>query len=196
MEQKLLLCGSIIAVVVLVLAGLSPVVSFTTANSSAVSSPLFQVRTQRAVEQDSSGLNCAYIGQGDTFLLPRRDSNIKKLQLVVERIQGMDDDTFNWFVEQVAYRYQIHRNEMKTSFNEMITVLYQIRDNPEVLYEFEKDWYLSINGPPRLCQFISNIVFILVSWIGFFMAFLFYTILIGHGNCESAFCVPTTGCHL
>ena len=72
MKNKLLTIGSIIAVVVLVLAGLSPVVGFDSVRSSVKDSPLFSIRSNRAIQKDSNKLMCNYVGKGEEirFLFP------------------------------------------------------------------------------------------------------------------------------
>jgi hypothetical protein len=133
MEHKLLLVGSIVAVVVLVLAGLSPVVSFNTAQSSAVSSPLFRVRTNRAVEQEESGLSCAYIGQRDTFLLPTRDTSIQQIQKVFKFIQGIDDATFEQFIKSLINHVQKDNRFTEINSDEIRETFYQVRDSNKPL---------------------------------------------------------------
>jgi hypothetical protein len=203
MEQKLLLCGSILAVIVLILAGLSPVVSFNTAKSSAVSSPLFRVRTNRAVEQEDNGLNCAYIGQGDTFLFPKRDSNIKQMQLVVERIQGMDDETFNRFLESIVQRYRQLHTEIGISLETIITELIQIRKNPKdsmthyILSE-QNNRPIEITSSDKICDFLEWLIVL----IYFTVLAVGLIILTRLNKCETVVCTPTTdcvpteGCHL
>ena len=69
MENKLLTIGSILSVVVLVLAGLSPVVGFDSVRSSMKDSPLFDIRSKRAIGEESNTLKCDYIGKGTIFPL-------------------------------------------------------------------------------------------------------------------------------
>ena len=77
MENKLLVGGSAIAVVVLVLASLSPVVGYNSVESSVKDSPLFSIRTKRAIDEESHTFTSDYIGKGEeiNILIPARNSN-------------------------------------------------------------------------------------------------------------------------
>ena len=59
MNNKILI-GSIIAVVILVLVSFTGVVGYQTTKFSTIAkaSPLFSVRTQRAIDKESRGLTC------------------------------------------------------------------------------------------------------------------------------------------
>ena len=56
MKNKLLTVGSITAVVVLVLAGLSPVVGFDSVRYSVKESPLFSTRINNAIDKGQDSL--------------------------------------------------------------------------------------------------------------------------------------------
>ena len=98
MDKKILLCGSIIAVVVLVLASLSPVVGFNSVKSSAIDSPLFSVRIKRVINEESEGLTCDYVGKGkESSLLFLRENNSLKMKEIIDIINTLDDEEFKRF---------------------------------------------------------------------------------------------------
>jgi hypothetical protein len=137
MENKLIVGGSTITLVVLVLASLSPVVSYTTSQSSTIDSPLFHVRTLRATEQDNSELNREYIGKGNTFLFPTKDNNFKQMQRVITSIQGMDDDTFEDFIASLIELVQKENRFPDVNPDDIREVLYEVRNNDKPLPIFD-----------------------------------------------------------
>ena len=98
MEKKILL-GSIIAVVILVLVSFTGVVGYQTTKSSTIAraSPLFSVRSQRAIDEESKDLTCDYVGKGEavSFPLPTLNSRNKLIQNGLEIFRGMDEKSFN-----------------------------------------------------------------------------------------------------
>ena len=79
MNKKILL-GSIIAVVILVLVSFTGVVGYQSAKSSTIAraSPLFSVRSKRAIDRESKDLTSDYIGKGEevTIPIPTSDGNM------------------------------------------------------------------------------------------------------------------------
>ena len=98
--NKKILIGSIIAVVILVLVSFTGVVGYQTSKSSTIAkaSPLFKVRTNRAIGEESKDIACKYVGKGNTLPFPKRDDNALLTQKVVDRISKMDDETFEKLV--------------------------------------------------------------------------------------------------
>ena len=73
--NKKILISSIIAVAILILVSFTGVVGYQTTQSSTMAraSPLFAVRSSRAIDEESKDIVCDYIGKGNTFPIPRRD---------------------------------------------------------------------------------------------------------------------------
>ena len=65
--NKKILIGSIIAVVILILVSFTGVVGYQTTKSStiATASPLFAVRSSRAIDEESGDIACDYVGNGE-----------------------------------------------------------------------------------------------------------------------------------
>ena len=136
MNKKILIGGSAIAVVVLVLASLSPVVGYNSVESSVKDSPLFAVRTKRAIQKDADTLICNYIGQGKTFLFPNRNSRMVLLQKVIERISRMDDKTFNRIIYSTINDIMKDNTIGDININKIITDFYYLKTNPEILKRY------------------------------------------------------------
>jgi hypothetical protein len=109
--KKKLIIGCIIAVVILVLVSFTGVVGYQTTKSTiARASPLFKVRTNRAIGEESNVLNCKYVGKGITLPFPERDDKTILNQKVVDSIRKMDDKTFERFI---AYIIDSAKNDNK-----------------------------------------------------------------------------------
>ena len=130
--EKRILIGSIIAVAILVLVSFTGVVGYQTAKSSTVAkaSPLFTVRSSRAINEDSKDIACDYVGKdkGIDILIPKREGRIELIQKVIDSINKMDDKTFNKFVSLIFSR--IKQNSIDDE--EIVIVLNQAKNNQEI----------------------------------------------------------------
>jgi len=131
--NKKILIGSIIAVVILVLVSFTGVVGYQTTKSSTIAkaSPLFSIRTSRAIDEENKGLTCDYVGKGeDNFLsIPKRDDKTVLVQKFIERISEMDDETFDRFIDLLTT--QFHQDNRANNVNtiNIKSILYQLRTN-------------------------------------------------------------------
>jgi len=130
MNKKILAIGSIIACIIILLASLSPVVGYNSARSSVGNSPLFTVRTNRAINEESVSLTCDYVGKGNIFQIPARDSKTVQIQKMIDTIKSMDDKTFLKFVVLVAERYKQPLTDIEVGLEEILAVFYLIRETP------------------------------------------------------------------
>ena len=139
--NKKILFGSIIAVVILVLVSFTGVVGYQTTKSTiARASPLFSLRSQRAIDEESKDLTCDYVGKGKevTIPLPKRGDRTESLQKFIDIIGKMDDKTFNIFVRLVINRIISENYAEEEKIPELKHALYQLKDNSVVLkFEYE-----------------------------------------------------------
>ncbi|EMR75384.1 hypothetical protein MBGDF03_00798 [Thermoplasmatales archaeon SCGC AB-540-F20] len=95
MNNKILI-SSIIAVAILVLVSFTGVVGYQTTKSSTIAraSPLFTVRSSRAIDEESKDIACDYVGKGEESVLsiPKRDEKKVLLQKFINRIRKMNDE--------------------------------------------------------------------------------------------------------
>ena len=130
MKKKIPAIGSIIACIIILLAGLSPVIGFQRMSKTiAVGSPLFEVRTRRVINQESDGLSCSYIRQDETFLVPKRNNNNVLAQRIIKGIQGMDEERFEHFIASLTNYAQKDERNNGENLNIIKETLIQIRDN-------------------------------------------------------------------
>ena len=128
MENKLLTFGSITVCVVLVLAGLSPVVGYNSVESGVKDSPLFHLRTQRAIDKGQNIQTCTYLGKGiaTDILFPRQDSSAKMVQRVINRLRSMEEEEFNIFIYLIIP--YLEKSQGIISKQEILESLNKIRD--------------------------------------------------------------------
>ncbi|MCK5261362.1 MAG: hypothetical protein KAJ44_04205 [Thermoplasmatales archaeon] len=133
--NKKILIGSIIAVVILVLVSFTGVVGYQTTKSSTIAkaSPLFSVRSKRAIDEESKDLTCDYVGKGEESVLsiPKRDDKKVLQQKFIDSISKMDDKTFKRFLNLIINQMQKNDEYDDVNINEVITAIHQLRDNPD-----------------------------------------------------------------
>jgi len=133
MKTKILL-GSIGAVVILILVSFANVVGVQSTTSGSISnSPLFRVRTQKAINEESKTiLTSDYLGKGlNAIQFPLRDNRTALIQRFVDGIRTMDEPTFNRFVDFAVNQIN-HKNNLKVvNIEEFIKELRQIRESTQ-----------------------------------------------------------------
>jgi len=103
--NKKILFGSIIAVVILVLVSFTGVVGYrTTSTTIAKASPLFSVRSSRAIDEESKDLTCDYVGKGEVNFLsiPKRNERGELVQKIINMISKMDEKEVHRFLDLIV----------------------------------------------------------------------------------------------
>ena len=138
--NKKILIGSIIAVAILILVSFTGVVGYQTTKSSTIAraSPLFTVRSSRAIDEDSKDLSCDYVGREEENILsfPKRDSRTVALQQVIEIISKMNDVTFNRFLDLIIKHLHKRDDFQEYTKEEIILSLNQLRNNPSEITQY------------------------------------------------------------
>ncbi len=192
MNNKILL-GSIIAIVILVLVSFTGVVGYQTTKSSTIAraSPLFKVRTSRAIDKESKELTCDYVGKGEeiNIPLPIRDSRNVYLQKAIRIINKMDEERYNILLKQVKSRLGNYNNteifisklteslgELKESKNQNMDLTN--RCGPTLGFDIiDCSWYFTAAEGPLLG--FDCIMFILILIPGFITTFIIFFITFG-----------------
>ena len=205
MEHKLLTGGSILTVVIIVLAGLSPVVGFDSVRSSVKDSPLFNIRTTKAIGEESQVLTCEYVGKGKVCALyiPRRNNQIETVLKVIDLLSKMDDETFERFIASIINHVQEYGKFIYVSPDEIRTALYQVRDSDKPLPVSDtrtenKNHPLTITICSQTCAFYCFTFFaepfclikIFIGIIGAFLLWCFQPAVTGIG-CPTLACPHT-----
>jgi len=165
--NKKILIGSIMAVVILVLVSFTGVVGYQTTKSSTIAraSPLFTVRSSRAIDEESKDLTCDYVGKGEEhniFLSPRI-SKVELLDKLANIISKMDDKSFDRFAKIVITNINQNNkiNDVEVSNEEIAVMLSQLRDNSEVI----KNNLMMIDDKEPAFVSIQPILFCILLWI-------------------------------
>ena len=154
--NKKILIGSIIAVAILLLMSFTGVVGYQTTKSSTIAkaSPLFTVRSSRAIDKESKDLSCDYVGKGEVnnIYLPKGNDRTVSVDTLINVIKRMDDKSLQRFAYFIKYRLQQTDSTPDFDSKDIFQSLKQLRDNPDsvILYtEKEKVYSLlfSCNCP-------------------------------------------------
>jgi hypothetical protein len=140
MNNKILI-GSIIAVAILVIVSFTSVVGYNSVESDVKISPLFNIRSSRAVDEDGKDLTCDYVGKGEENVLsiPKRDTQQYMLGKLINMIGKMDDKTYDRFVQLVKKINIVQNSKINDNEIEVIpapATIYFLRPICLTLYFF------------------------------------------------------------
>ncbi len=140
MNNKILI-ESIIAVAILILMSFTGVVGYQTTKSSTIAraSPLFTVRSSRAIDKESRDIACDYVGKdkGSTISLPTYTSRNTQLQKIIDVISKMDDTIFKGFLNLIINQIQKDDEQEDVNINEIINTVYQVRNHPDrIIFDY------------------------------------------------------------
>ena len=164
--NKKILIGCIIAVATLVLVSFTGVVGYQTTQSSTIAraSPLFTIRSSRAIDGESKDIACDYVGKGEehNILLSSRIGKVELLDKLANIIRKMDDKSFDRFVKIVIANINQNNkiNDVEVSSEEIAVMLSQLRDNSEVI----KNNFMRINDKEPTFVSIQPILFCILLW--------------------------------
>ena len=112
--NKKILFGSIIAVVILVLVSFTGVVGYQTTKSTITrASPLFSVRSKRAIDEESRDLTWDYVGKGITTFIafPKRNERRVLTQNIIKLFDKIDDKE----IEDILYQIKSNSDGLKNN---------------------------------------------------------------------------------
>jgi len=143
MSKKLLICGSVITVILLILVGLNPVIGFNSVNTSTTnSSPLFKIRINRVIDKQSKDiLNVNHIGNNldIPFLLPKRQKEKYLIQRFINWISNIDESTFNKFLQLIILTSEKNSDLREYNPQEISDALIYARSHPKSIKEHTMD---------------------------------------------------------
>jgi len=186
--NKKILIGSIIAITILIGVSFTSVVGYRSVASDVKVSPLFNIRSSRAIGIENKNLNCKYASKGITLVFPKRDDTVVMIQKVVDSIREMDDKTFERFVISLINNARrdkrfndIQPDEIRETFN-------ILRNSDKLIPIFDAD----ITFGQRIEGFLGWILkLLLLPFI--LIAYIILLILNGYQNCSKITCkIPCT----
>ncbi|UCD14018.1 MAG: hypothetical protein JSW60_00955 [Thermoplasmatales archaeon] len=131
-----LLIGSIIAVAILIGVSFTSVVGFQSVKSNVKASPLFTVRTKRAIDEESKELNFDYIGMGKKSIIqiPKRDGSTGLLNKAIDILSNLNDKEFSQLITSVSKYFSQGKSVKDDDIKELTKVLCLLRNNAEIDY--------------------------------------------------------------
>jgi hypothetical protein len=191
LSRKRLTIGiSIIAIVLLLLGSLTNVVGYQSVKSTVNDSPLFQTRTQRAINQQQNSITSQYLGieKGNLLQFPIRDNRTEQLSKAIDIISKMGDKTFAQFIELCIQKARQDDTLQDISNHQIVQALLLLKTNPKaILGNFtnkdnhpvtSSEWF-------SLCQQIfwfdciaGNILFLIFATV-FFVCFIIALLISG-----------------
>ena len=157
MVRKKIPIGCILAVALLTLVSFSSVVGYSSVKSdSKIASPLFSIRNKKG------DISSNYLGKGKVtnLLLPKRNSETKSFDIVINIINRMDDKSFDRFVDLIITLLHQKGNFQEFDETEFALSLNQLRDNPNEIKPYSlndeniKLW--TLDCPSVGCTFELN----------------------------------------
>jgi len=152
MDKRILILGCICSVAILIGVSFTSVVGHSNVKSNYVrASPLYNVRTNRVIGENSLVFTHTYVGNGkeNTIYIPTPD--IKRTQ-IIKKIREMNNGIFDRFVGLVikyvnndAYKFE------NINTNKLIKMLYQLREKSEMLNYAD----LPDTTKPLLCEIVD-----------------------------------------
>ena len=166
--KKKILIGSIIAVVLLTLVSFTSAVGYSSVESDRkIISPLFGIRTKRAINNKQDAITSDYIGKGKAIniLLPKRNDDVNLMYRMINFISKTNDKTFDRIDEQIRYVRE-YPDEVKN----VVTV-----DN--IGRDITSDFCATFNNGafPLMCYIMTILELIIVDIIMYILDFLTHT---------------------
>jgi hypothetical protein len=166
--NKKILIGVIIAITILIGVSFTSVVGYRSVESGVNASPLFNIRTNRAIDEEWEDLNCAYVGKGDVvnLLIPNRDDEKEKIRKIIEIIQKMDEESFNKLKD--------------LNDNKLTTLVFRLMDDSNIIIRNSNNKDITTIPDWRSCWETFYIVCPILDIITFLIAVLIKVILQVH----------------
>ena len=135
--NKKILIGSILAVVILILVSFTGVVGYQTTKSSTIAktSPLFSVRSKRAIDVESRDLTCNYVGKGKdtTIPFPIYNSRNALLQKTIDEISKMSDKERSRLIELAKNKLHYIKRFSENDKDKIVNIFHHIIDDSQVV---------------------------------------------------------------
>ena len=144
--KKKILIGSIIAVVILVLVSFTGVIGYPAKSSTiAKASPLFNIRTSRAIGKESKDITCDYIGRGEenTLSFPKRDGIKIFMQKIIKIVNQMNGEKLEELFLTLKNLMQKDDKFNNRDLTKIRKPLHQLKLNDELKLEFNIDKFKS-----------------------------------------------------
>ena len=191
MNNKILL-GSILSVVILILVSFTGAVGYQTTSTIARASPLFSVRSKRAIGQGEKDITTDYLGHGEetNIQFSSRMKRTEQAQKAIDIINIMDDRAFSRFVARIISHPKSPEQMTDMETSDVLQALFYIRENPN-----DVEYYDTENNPIETFEYITCFGFpCLIGWLQSILVLIFAYILGWISSQVSRAHIPTYGC--
>jgi len=105
-------------------------ISTTKLSTIAKASPLFTVRSNRAIDEESKDFTCDYVGKGEVnnIYLPKGNDRTDSVDTLINVIKRMDDKSLQRFAYFIKYRLQQTDSTPDFDSKDIFQLLKQLRD--------------------------------------------------------------------
>lgn len=151
MDKRILVIGCILAVAILIDVSFTSVVGYSSNNSNSIrASPLFKLRTNRAIENGEDVTTCDYVGKGKGLTIPilERDNLNAIRQQLLDKIKGMNEK------ELKAFKNDIIRLMNQKGFDEEINNANQLAPAQDFTYDCD---FTSDGKTPFICKIYNSL---------------------------------------
>lgn len=194
MNRKLMI-SSIAVAVIIVLISFTSVIGFQTTKSKLIKdSPLFNVRTQRAINKPSKDVMITeYIGKRKTITIsfPTKNTTLLLLQKVIDGISTMKDIVFSKFLNETISKLHESKIVKEKDLTTIKQLFHFLRDHPEEAkkypFDLKKHSYTIgcppptfVNTPKECFKFAIYFAILVVTfpiWFPIYMTYIFYLTL-------------------
>ena len=171
MKQNILV-GSIIAVTILISLSFTSVIGYITIKSDPMSSsPLFNVRINKAIGEESKVIFRQYFSEGSTLWFPKCDDEAILTQKIVDSISKMDDETFEKSIAFLINSILGDKRFFRLNSDGIREAFYLLRNNDKSMPLFEVDtgntifgYDCTIRWPFCIIKYIFELIGILIIW--------------------------------
>jgi hypothetical protein len=176
--NKKILIGSIIVITVLIGVSLTSVMGYRNIESILKDSPLFNIRTNRAIGKESQDFIRKYNSEGDILPFPKQDDRTILVQKLIDRIGNMDGETFERLIAYIINFARQNNRLNGINPDRIREALYLLRDNDEPISIFEDDTDTAISSYTTHCTINYRIKGILACILFFpLLPFIIFMIL-------------------
>ena len=201
--MKKILIGSIVSVAILISLSFTSVVGYRHVESNLKDSPLFNIRSNRAIGEQNSGLTNSYLGIENEINIhfPNRDKNSTLIQNFFKLIQRMDENEINNLIDSL--KKYITKNKLTQNNNinkksDLIKQLTNTENNQKPFNTFNFECF-TFNEPITYCFFIYLVVLLvfgpiimveIISGImgGIALIFIVLVSMSPNHDCSTVFC--------
>jgi hypothetical protein len=166
--KKKILIGSIIAICILIGVSFTSVVGYRSIDSDVNASPLFNIRSSRAIDEESEDLTSDYVGKNNDIIIAFPDSDNRNTQYKIRKaiaiINRMDVVQLLLLGNVITQRFGRELNEIELDGYELLQF---VKNNPQLVNNFgsEKEILkLTYDGWEPGC-ILTGILDLLFTWL-------------------------------